>query len=124
MSTVMLRRAPGIVLQLDLAIPFEALILNQLQRYPATRQAEWLRGLLVQGFLCECRALHWVQATEGSSVAPRATIDAPAARPAISLVNDPPVSGLPARPSTETPDAAEAKGTEPLGFAALRKVIG
>ena len=122
MSAVMPRRAPGIVLQLELAIPLEALILNQLQRRPANRQAEWLRGLLVQGFLCECRALHWVQVASGSSVAPRAMIDTPAAQPAIALINDPPTSAPPALPSIETPD--EAKATEPLAFAALRKVIG
>jgi len=35
----------------------EAIILNRLERTPAVRRQEWLRGLLVQGFRLECLAL-------------------------------------------------------------------
>jgi hypothetical protein len=42
-------------LQLDARMAFEALILQRLQRIPTGRRQEWLRGLLVQGFLAECR---------------------------------------------------------------------
>jgi hypothetical protein len=50
---------PGhrIVLQLDVRIALEAIILNRLERIPATRRQEWLRGLLVQGFRSECQTL-------------------------------------------------------------------
>ena len=46
-----------IVLHLDLRIALEAIILNRLERIPAARRQEWLRGLLVQGFRSECQAL-------------------------------------------------------------------
>ncbi len=46
-----------IVLQLDPRIALEAIILNRLERTPAARRKEWLRGLLVQGFRSECQAL-------------------------------------------------------------------
>ena len=46
-----------IVLQLDLRIALEAIILNRLERLPAARRQEWLRGLLVQGFRSECQVL-------------------------------------------------------------------
>ncbi len=42
-------------LQLDPRMAFEALILQRLARIPTGRRQEWLRGLLVQGFLDECR---------------------------------------------------------------------
>ena len=45
-----------VALQLDTRIALEAIILNRLQRIPANRRQEWLRGLLVQGFRQECQA--------------------------------------------------------------------
>jgi hypothetical protein len=48
-------------LKLDLDLPFEALILNRLQRVPKARKKEWLLSLLVQGFKCECAALRTAQ---------------------------------------------------------------
>ncbi len=46
-----------IVLQLDPRIALEAIILNRLERTPAPRRQEWLRGLLVHGFRSECQVL-------------------------------------------------------------------
>ncbi|MCU7943551.1 MAG: hypothetical protein KZQ87_12815 [Candidatus Thiodiazotropha sp. (ex Cardiolucina cf. quadrata)] len=46
-----------IALQLEPRVALEAIILNQLERIPSTRRQEWLRGLVVQGFLIERRAL-------------------------------------------------------------------
>jgi len=46
-----------LVLHLDLRITLEAHILNQMNCMPATRRQEWVRRLLVQGFLAECQAL-------------------------------------------------------------------
>ena len=46
-----------IVLHLDLRIALEAIILNRLERIPAARRQEWLRGLLVQGLRSECQTL-------------------------------------------------------------------
>ncbi len=45
------------MLQLDPRVALEAIMLNRLERTPAARRQEWLRGLLVQGFRCECQAL-------------------------------------------------------------------
>ena len=46
-----------ITLQLDSRIALEAIILNRIERVPARRRQEWLRGLLVQGFRAECQLL-------------------------------------------------------------------
>jgi|GEM_PF-829866 len=56
---IVVKKKPGhrVVLQLDPRIALEAIILNQLERIPATRRQEWLRGLLVQGFCSECMVL-------------------------------------------------------------------
>lgn len=45
------------MLQLDPRIALEAIIFNRLERTPAHRRQEWLRGLLVQGFRSECQTL-------------------------------------------------------------------
>ena len=50
-----------LVLQLDPRIALESIILNRVERIPATRRQEWLRGLLVQGFRSECQALRGTQ---------------------------------------------------------------
>ncbi|MCB1760551.1 MAG: hypothetical protein KDI68_12325 [Gammaproteobacteria bacterium] len=46
-----------ITLQLDSRIALEAIILNRIERVPARRRQEWLRGLLVEGFRAECQLL-------------------------------------------------------------------
>lgn len=46
-----------IVLHLNTRMALEAIILNRLENIPQTRQQEWLRGLLVQGFRDECEVL-------------------------------------------------------------------
>ena len=57
------KSTPGhrVVLHLDLRITLEAVILNRLERLPKSRRQEWLRGLLVEGFLAECQALRGAQ---------------------------------------------------------------
>jgi hypothetical protein len=46
--------------RLDPRIALEAIILNRLERIPAPRRQEWLRGLMVQGFRSECLTLRGV----------------------------------------------------------------
>ena len=46
-----------VVLHLDLRIALEAILVNRLERIPATRRQEWLRGLVIHGFRSECQAL-------------------------------------------------------------------
>lgn len=117
-------KAPStpIVLQLDVTVAFEALILNELRRRPTARQAEWLRGLLVQGFLFERRALQTVQAAGATPVAPRNT--APAPSPALTVVKDAPADPPPDPFDPEEPVPDSSDTTSPMAFAALRKVIG
>ena len=113
-----------IVLQLDVTVAFEALILNELRRCPTARQAEWLRSLLVQGFLHERRALQAVQAAVVMPVAARDTTAAPFPAPALAIVKDAPADPPPETPEQEEPVADSSDTTSPMDFAALRKVIG
>ncbi|MCP4283829.1 MAG: hypothetical protein GY792_05190 [Gammaproteobacteria bacterium] len=59
--------APRITLQLDNRIALEAIILNRIERVPARRRQEWLRGLLVEGFRAECRLLRTTAAERENS---------------------------------------------------------
>ncbi len=113
-----------ITLQLDVAFAFEALILNRLRRLPKTRCEEWLRGLLVQGFQRECRAIRKLQ---------RAGRTGRNATPSQNIVTHPYVSA--AEHQSPMPQAKADPGTRSavikaqhcgntVSFAALRKVIG
>lgn len=112
--------AQRIALQLDGAMPFEALILTRHAQLPASRQQEWLRGLLVRGFECECRALRAIQGEEqdGATAPPTA---------AIAVV---PASVSEARPAPPTPARPMRARRMPgdsdkvVSLASLRKVIG
>lgn len=55
------------VVRLDSRIALEAIILNRYERVPQGRREEWLRRLLVQGFLSECSAVRSVQERPGRS---------------------------------------------------------
>jgi hypothetical protein len=113
----------GITLRLDVAFALEALILNRLRRLPKSRCEEWLRGLLVQGFQCECRMLKELQG------AGQAGHDAPRTQDIAthSCV-------LAAGHQSTTPQAKANRGKSAaiqvphsgavVSFAALRKVIG
>lgn len=103
-----------IVVHLDLCMSLEANILNQYERLPKRRRAEWLRRLLVQGYLAECQALpasphraarRSIPAVTRSEVT-KPTISPSAARPAV------------AAPLPVPPDS----GGKP--FVGLAKVIG
>ena len=105
-----------VVLHLDLRIALEAILVNRLERIPATRRQEWLRGLLIHGFRSECQALRGAP----DDVKPRPTaaftswmasemqksVSLPASEPAVVKVK---------------PSHANA-ASKP--FAALGKVIG
>ena len=113
-----------ITLQLDVAIAFEALILNRLRRLPKTRRQDWLRGLLVQGFQRECRAIRKMQragrtgrdATRSQNIA---------THPSVSAAGHQSPTPQP-KTSPETRPAATKvhRSGNTVSFAALRKVIG
>ncbi|MEA3275561.1 MAG: hypothetical protein U9Q81_09810 [Pseudomonadota bacterium] len=111
-------------LQLDPRMAFEALILQRLQRIPTGRRQEWLRGLLVQGFLDECRSRRGADGEAcslrgattprpGPAFASWLTQRAPAVQPPPAVKADP---CDPPRPA--------AADTNDKPFAHLRKVIG
>ena len=113
-----------ITLQLDVAIVFEALILNRLRRLPKTRCEDWLRGLLVQGFQRECRALRKLQcagrtgrnATRSQNIATHPYVSAaghqsPTPQPKADL-------------GTKSAAIKAQHCGNTVSFAALRKVIG
>ena len=102
-----------VALQLDTRIALEAIILNRLQRIPANRRQEWLRGLLVQGFRQECQAL---RGTMDETQQPAAMAFTPRLKGAMTSSSDSPM----VVPNTLSPDAGRA--CKP--FAALGKVIG
>ena len=107
--------AQRIALQLDGAMPFEALILTRYAQLPTSRQQEWLRGLLVRGFERECRALRAIQDEEqdGATAPPTAAI---AVEPA--SVSE----ARPARPMRA--QRVPCDSDKVVSLASLRKVIG
>ena len=111
-------------LQLNVALPFEALILKRLVRVPRDRRDEWLRGLLVQGFKCECGDLKDVQCDNEivGNAAPAQNIVAHPYVSAAKIKN--PISGAGANPQTEAPDIKPQHCGNTVSFDSLRKVIG
>ena len=115
------RGGQRLCLQLDPRMAFEALILQRLQRIPTGRRQEWLRGLLVQGFLDECRGRR-----EMHGVPPVATTLRQGTAFASWLTGRPPIPQPAAAPNVDPGDpprpAAAESNDKP--FAHLRKVIG
>jgi len=113
-----------IALKLDLSIAFEALILNRLRRLPESRRKEWLRGLLVQGFQSECRALRKLQRA-GQTGADEPCNQNVATRQSLSAVDHrSPVPRPKTSPQAEPAVMKAHDSGNTVSFAALRKVIG
>jgi len=102
--------AGRIALHLDFAVAFEALLLNRLEQMPAGRREEWLRGLLVRGFLSECESL--------KSVAAPASHRGHARAPARTCVP------ADSRPAEVAEQPKPATGEPIVTFADLQRVIG
>ena len=104
-----------LTLQLDTRIALEAIILNRIERVPARRRQEWLRGLLVQGFRAECQLLR-TTAVERENSQPMAfsrwlAVDSPG-----QPQHSPPTA------SSAAPIATSTTNGKP--FAGLGRVIG
>ena len=111
-------------LNLDVAIVFEALILNRLLRLPKTRHQEWLRGLLVQGFRRECRALRKLQHDgQSGSNAPPKERNALAYR-SVSAGNHQTTIPQQIAPQAKHVGSEAQRSNNTVPFAALRKVVG
>ena len=116
--------AQCIALKLNAAIAFEALILNRLLRLPKTRRQEWLRGLLVQGFRNECRALRNLQRA-GQTGRNAARYKNVAAHPSVSAVrHQSPMLQQKTSPQTAPAAIKVQHSKSTVSFAALGKVIG
>ena len=111
------KKKPGhrVVLQLDPRMALEAIIVNRLERTPAVRRQEWLRGLLVQGFRSECLALRG--AVEQGEPRSTTVFTQWLAREASGMIA---VKEEPLRMQTRGPQV-KAEGKP---FAALGKIIG
>lgn len=101
--------------RLDSRIALEAIILNRYERVPESRRAEWLRRLLVQGFLSECSAVRSVQER------PKRSGKKELGDWLAQASKGQPVAGSP--PETR-PRSQPAFRTEGKPLAALRGVIG
>jgi len=104
-----------IVLQLDPRVALEAIILNRLERIPAARRQEWLRGLLLLGFRSECLTLRGA----GENSVPRSTS---AFVPRLAGASSRMIAVKADRPRIETRVPRVTAGGKP--FAALSQVMG
>lgn len=121
-------RATRISLPLRSEIPIERLILERLQSLTQRTRQQWLRSLVVEGFLLECRMLHntagrW---SGGSPVPTLGHRPMPPSAP-YALQAAPRSTGNP-KPSTLGPTADPTVAATPPSnakpFAYLRRVIG
>ena len=110
-------------LSLDPSILLERLILERLAQTAYSRQREWLRMLIVQGYLFECRLLHTTRAPLASTHTVPAVAPGRAPRLGPRCADSHP-------PIESDPGSAQAIGPAPLvasrdkPFATLRQVIG
>lgn len=118
-------------IRLDPAMLLEGVLLERLALVPKARRQEWLRGLLVQGYLWEARTSRGVRSDDefGSLGAGQAQNKVPASatafagrltRPRPAMPRTMPQGGGPPRAVPTTP----SKPTAGKPFAHLRKVIG
>jgi hypothetical protein len=117
-----------IAVELDPRIALEALVLNRLERIPAARREEWLRGLLVQGFRHECQTLRVVQdeprpQAAGPQQGQGRASHQPRSLFAAWLVKSMPPSATPAQTIAVAAETG-GQGHQAKPFAGLRKVIG
>ena len=114
-----------IALKLDVGMAFEALILNRLARVPNTRRQEWLRGLLVQGFQRECRALRKLQhGLDPEQEVPRSGQKLAAHQSLPPVRHQAPMQERMTVPQADSTAINTQQPGGKVSFAELRKVIG
>jgi hypothetical protein len=113
-----------ITLQLDVAFVFEALILHRMRRLPKIRCEEWLRGLLVQGFKRECRAIRKTQRAGRTGRNATPSQDTTTRFDVSAAGDQSPTPQAKADPGTRSAVIKAQHCGNTVSFAALRKVIG
>jgi len=118
-----------VCLRLDRGIVLERLILGHMETLTAKRAQDWLRSLLVQGYLLESRLLHHTATGPGEDM----TTDHTGARGSMAastfarwLVHEGERRATPAPPIAATRQVAPPSVAAGPGkpFAHLRKVVG
>ncbi len=120
-----------ISVRLDAGLPVEALIVKRLIALPKRRHQDWIRALLVQGFVAESRVHRQIQIGLASSALGAAPAEKPVALPTSAYAKwrrEPATRQTSSRravaertPPAPTPSAAR-EGGKP--FTALANVIG
>ena len=119
-----------VIVRLDPGILVEALILQRLNTVPKSRHQDWIRSLLVQGFLSESRVFRQLNGTESKiPVAQHREQQSPRSGFDFNDWIGPSASPKPAVKATsdilkEHPATAVKRGTSDKPFAHLRKVVG
>ena len=126
MSVSELTEPKRISLTLDPGLVLERLVLQRLSGLKRKRSQDWLRSLLVQGFLAEGRWIRSDKAGNNENLVPRETT-VPATPFASWLERAHPVNRI-GNESAPAVDMAvtmtPTTSTEPKPFAHLRKVVG
>ena len=116
--------------QLDPGMLVEDLILQRFQSLPKCRQPEWIRSLLVQGFLAESRLIRQLKVAASQT---RAVLDRMPQSPRSGFdfrdwtrrsAKLKPVASLTAETSKEDPPHCVQQINSTKPFAHLRKVVG
>ena len=119
-----------VTVRLDPGLLVEALILKRLNTVPKRRHPDWIRALLVQGFLAECRVVRQLAGTASENAfAKRRMQPSPGSGFDFSdgftqSVNPKRVMRVNDHVSQEVPRSPVAAGGADKPFAHLRKVVG
>ena len=119
-----------VTVRLDPGLLVEALILKRLNTVPKRRHPDWIRALLVQGFLAECRVVRQLKGTASENAFAKRRMQ-PSPGSGFDFGDGFARSANPQRVaranrdvSSEVPPSPVAAGGADKPFAHLRKVVG
>ena len=119
-----------ITVRLDPGLLVEALILKRLNTVPKRRHPDWIRALLVQGFLAECRVVRQLKGTAAQHPIAKRRVQA---SPGLGFdfgegfarsANAKRDIGVNRHVANKFPPSPVAAGGADKPFAHLRKVVG
>ena len=121
------REGRGITVRLDPGLLVEALILKRLNTVPKRRHPDWIRALLIQGFLAECRVVRQLKGTAAQHPIAKRRVP-PLPMSGFTFGDGFARSVNPQRVMRVNRRVSQEVHTSPLGadkpFAHLRKVVG